>query len=94
METCVSCSEERLIPIEIPSKRFDNLTKEIQVALYNLKENPTIITKGNGKGSADIVRGKEDYLREAYGQLNAEEVFEQVSKDSGVHVNTIMNALE
>ena len=51
IETYLSCLEERLLDIEIPSKRFNNLTKEEWEVLYSLKDDPSIIIKGADKGS-------------------------------------------
>ena len=66
IETYLSCLEERLLDIEIPSKRFNNLTKEEQEALYSLKDDPSILIKGADKGSVVVVWDREDYLKEAY----------------------------
>ena len=38
IETYLSCLEERLLDIEIPSKRYNNLTKDQRDALYSLKD--------------------------------------------------------
>ena len=46
IETYLSSLEERLLDIDISSKRFNNLTKEERNALYNLRDDPTIIIKG------------------------------------------------
>ena len=46
IETYLSCLEERLLDIETPSKRFNNLTKEELEALYSLKNDRSIIIKG------------------------------------------------
>ena len=45
IETYLSCLEERLLDIEIPSKRFNNLTKEEREALYSLNNDPSIMTR-------------------------------------------------
>ena len=37
IETYRSCLEERLIQVEIPSRRYDNLTREERNALHNIK---------------------------------------------------------
>ena len=37
IETYLSCLEERLLDIEIPSKTYNNLTKDERDALYSLK---------------------------------------------------------
>ena len=46
----LSCLEERLLDIEIPSKRLNNLTKEEREALYSLKDDRSIIINGADKG--------------------------------------------
>ena len=80
--------EERLLDIEIPSKRFNNLTKEESEVLYSLKDDPSIIIKGADGESVVFVWGREDCLKEAYRQLEDKEVYEQVPN------NTSMKALE
>ena len=42
----LSSLEKRLLDIDISSKRFNNLTKEERNALYNLRDDQTIIIKG------------------------------------------------
>ena len=66
IETYLSCLEERLLDIEIPCIRFNNLTKEEREALYSLKDDPSIIIKGADKGSVVVVWEREDYLKETY----------------------------
>ena len=64
IETYLSCLEERLLDIEIPSKRFNNLTKDETNAMYSLKDDKSIIIKGAEKCAAAIVWDHEDYLKE------------------------------
>ena len=94
IETYLSCLEERLLNIEIPSKRFNNLTKEDREALYSLKDDPNIIIKGADKGSVVVVWDREDYLKEIYRHFDDKEVYEQFSDDPSVLANTLMKALE
>ena len=94
IKTYLSCLEERLIDIEIPSKRFNNLTKKEREALHSLKDDRSIIIKGADKGSVVVVWDREDYLKEAYRQLDDKEVYEQVPDDASVLANTLMKALE
>ena len=70
IETYLSCIEERLLGIDILSKRFNNLTKDEREALYSLKDDPSIIIKGADKGSIVAVWDREDYLKEAYRHFN------------------------
>ena len=52
------------------------------------------IIKGADKGSVINVWDREDYLKEAYGQLDDKEVYEQGLDDPSVLANTLMKALE
>ena len=83
-----------MLDIEISSKRFNNLTKQEREALYSLKDDPSIIIKGADKGSVVVVWDREDYLKEAYRQLDDKEVYEQVPDDPSVLANTLRKALE
>ena len=94
IETYLSCLEERLLDIEIPSEGFKNLTKEEREALYSLKDDPSIIIKGADKGSVVVDWDREDYLKEAYRRLDDKKVYEQFSDDPSVLANTLMKALE
>ena len=94
IETCLSCLEERLLDVEILSKRFNNLTEEEWEALYSLKDDHSIIIKGADKGSVLVIWDREDYLKEAYRQLDDKEVYEQVPDDPSALANTFMKTLE
>ena len=69
-------------------------TRRERNALYNLRDDLTIIIKDAEKGSAVVVWDREDYLKEAYKQLEDKDVYEEVQNDSGILINTIMRALE
>ena len=69
IETYLSCLEERLLDIEIPSKRFNNLTNNERNAMYSLKNDNSIIIKGSDKGAALIVWDCKDYIKEVSKQL-------------------------
>ena len=94
IETYLSSLEERLFNIDIASKRFDNLTKEERNALYNLRDDPTIIIKGADKGSAVVVWDREDYLKEASKELEDKDGYEEVRNDPCTLINTIIRALK
>ena len=80
--------------IDISYKKFHNLTREERNALYNLRDDPTIIIKGADKSSAVVVCDREDYLKEAYKKLEDQDVYEEVPNDSSILINAIMCALE
>ena len=72
--------------IEIPFKTYNNLTKDERDALYSLKSDSSIILKGIDKGSVVVVWDREDYLKEAFKQLDDGEV----PDDPNVVISTIM----
>ena len=74
--------------IDISSKRFNNLTKEERNAIYNLRDDPTIITKGADKGPAVVVWDREDYLKEASRELEDKDNYEEVQNDRSTLINT------
>ena len=78
IETYLSCLEERLLDIEIPS-RFNNYTNG---RLYSLKDDSCIIIEGTDKGSVVVVWYREHYLNEVFRQLNDKEVYERGSVGS------------
>ena len=55
--------------IKIPSKRYNNLTKDERDALYGLRDDPSIIIKGTDKGSVVVVWDREDYLKKHINNL-------------------------
>ena len=71
-------------------KRYYNLTKDQRDALYSLNDDPSIIIKGTGKGSVVAVWDREDYLKEAYKQLDARKMYEEFPNNLNALINTIM----
>ena len=61
--------------------------------MYSLKDDPSNIIKGADKGFVAVVWDREDYLKEAYRQLDDKEVYEHFSDDPSVLANTL-KALE
>ena len=91
IKTYLSSLEERLLlAIDISSKRINNLTKEELNALYNLRDDPTIIIKG----AAVVVWDRDNYLKEAFKQLEDKDFYEEAQNDPSTLINTIMQALE
>ena len=93
-ETYLSSLEERLLEIDISSKRFNNLAKEERNELYNLRDDPNIMIKGADKGSEVVFWDREDYLKEASKQLEDQDVYEKVQNDPSTLINTSMRNLE
>ena len=92
-ETYLSSLEEKLLDIDIPKDKFNNLSKEDRDILYSLKNDNTIVIKDADKSSAVVVWYREDYLKEAHKQLSDEEVYEEVTNDPSTLESTIFTAL-
>ena len=73
IETHLSSLQVKLLDIDIPKDKFNNLSKEERDALHSLKNDNTIVIKGVNKGSGVVVWDREDYLKEAHKQLSDEE---------------------
>ena len=63
IELYFSSLEEKLKKVEVPKDKFNNLTNSEQKALYDLKNDTSIVIKSADKGSAVVVWDKEDYKR-------------------------------
>ena len=75
--------------VEVPKDKFSNLTNSERKALYDLKNDKSIVIKSADKGSAVLVWDREDYVKEAEKQLADEEVYEEVSNDAAPLLKTI-----
>ena len=82
IELYLSSLEEKLMKVEVPKDKFNNLTNSEQKALYDLKNDKSIVIKSADKGSAVVVWDREDYIKEPEKQLGDEEVYEDVSDDA------------
>ena len=94
IETCLSCLEERLLDIETPSKRFNNLTKDEKKTMYRLKDDRSIIIKGADKGAAVILWHPEHYLKEASKQLEDKEIYLEIPNNLSALLRSIFKSLE
>ena len=89
IELYLSSLEEKLMKVEVPKDKFNNLTNSERKALYDLKNDRSIVIKSADKGSAVVVWDREDYIKEAEKQLGDEEVYEEVSNDAAPLLKTI-----
>ena len=80
--------------IEIPKDKYNNLTREERGALFDLKNDKTIVFKGADKGSEVVVWERDDYIQEAEKQLGDKEIYEEVSNDPQPLIGTIHRAVE
>ena len=94
IEIYLSSLEEKLMNIEIPQNKYINLTREERTALYDLKNDKSIIIKSVDKGSAVTVWDREDYIKEAEKQLGDNDVYEEVCNDAEPFISTIHKATE
>ena len=94
IEIYLSSLEEKLMNIEIPQNKYNNLTREERTALYDLKNDKNIIIKSADKGSAVVVWDRGDYIKEAEKQLGDKDVDEEVCNDAEPLISTIHKAIE
>ena len=72
----MSSLEEKLMKIDIPKNKYNNLTSKERQALYDLNNNKNIVFKGANKESVVVVWDKEVYIKEAEKQLGNSDVSE------------------
>ena len=89
IELYLSSLEEKLTKVEVPKDKFNNLTNSEQKALYDLKNDKSIVIKSADKGLAVVIWDREDYIKETEKQLGDEEVYEEVSNDAAPLLKTI-----
>ena len=90
----ISSLEEKLMKIEIPKDKYNNLTSKERQALYDLKNDKNIVIKAADKGSAVVVWDREDYIKEAEKQLEDSDVYEEVPDDPEPLISTIHRTIE
>ena len=78
IETYLIYLEEKLLDIDIPNDKFNNLSKEERDPWCSLKNDNTIVIRGADKGSGVAVRDRKEYLKEAHKQLSDKDVYEEV----------------
>ena len=61
---------------------YSNLAKGERNALHLLRDDASIIIKEADKGSAVLVWGREDYLREANSELSDKDVYREIKGDA------------
>ena len=74
----MSSLEEKLLKIEVPKDKLNNLTKGKRDVLYILKNDKTVVIKSADKGSAVAVWGREGYIKEAENQFGDTNIYEEV----------------
>ena len=89
IELYLSSLEEKLMKVDVPKDKFNNLTNSERKASYDLKNDKSIVIKGADRGSAVVVWDREDYINEAEKQLGDEEVYEEVSNNAASLLKTI-----
>ena len=90
----MSSLQEKIMKIEIPKDKYNNLTSKEQLALYDRKNDKNIVIKGADKGSSEVVWDREDYIKEAGKQLGDSEVYEKVPDELEPLVGTINGTIE
>ena len=74
--------KEKLMKVEVPKDKFNNLTNSELKVLYDLKNDENIEIKSADNSAAAMVWDREGYVIEAEKQLGDEEVYEEVFNDA------------
>ena len=75
-EVSMSSLEEKLMKIEMPKDKHNNITSKERQALYDLKNNKNIVIKGADKGSAVVIWDRDHYIKQAEKQLGDSDVYD------------------
>ena len=94
IELYLSRLEEKLLNLGPIKHKYNNLTREERKALYDLRNDTSIIIKEADKGSVVVIWDKEDYLKEAEEQLSCKEMYEKVTDDPSPTIDTMHRTLE
>ena len=81
IELYSSSLEEKPMKIGVLKDKFNNLTNSQRKALYDLKNDYSIVIKSADKDSAVVEWDREDYIKAADKQLGDKRVYEEVSND-------------
>ena len=92
-ELYLSSLKEKLIKVEVPKDKFNNLTNSERKALYDLKNDENFEIKSTDKSATAVVWDREDYIIKAEKQLGDEEVYEKVLNDTACLLKTINAAI-
>ena len=86
--------EEELLNLGSFQHRYNNLTWEERKALYDLRNDTSIIIKEADKGAVVVIWDKEDCLKEAEEELPCKETYEEVPDDPSYLIDPMHRALE
>ena len=92
IEIYLSRLEDEILSIDTKLK-YCNLSREEFTAMNSLRDDPSIIIKSADKGSAVVVWGRDDYLKEADKQLGDKDVYEKVDANISPLIKTIQDHL-
>ena len=94
IEMYLSSLEKKLLKIEVPKDKFNNLTKGEGDALYNLDNDKAIVVKGADKGWAVVVWDREHYIKDTTNQLGDANIYKEATSDAKPLINIMLNTLE
>ena len=77
IEVYMSSLEEKLMKIEIPKDKYNNLTCKEWQDLYDFKNDESIVIEGSSKESTVVVWDRADYIKEAEKQLGDSDAYEE-----------------
>ena len=94
IEVHMNSLKEKLMKIEIPKDKSNNLNSKEQQDLLDLKNDKNILIRIPDKGPAVVVWDREDYIKEAEKQLGNSDVYKEVSDDTEPPISKIHGTIE
>ena len=85
--------EEKLLNLGPIKHKYNNFTQEERKALYDLRNDGSIIIKEANKGSVAVNWDKEDHLKEAEKQLSWKWIYEEVIDDPSYLIDATRRTL-
>ncbi len=92
LEAYIEHTEQSITSLDFSvNHRHNNITKEERSALYNLRDNSSIVIKEADKGSAVIVMDSDTYRNEALRQLRNENTYKALASDTTQTIASVVN---
>ena len=94
IELYLSRLEQKLLNLGPIKYKYNNLNREERKALYDLRNDTSIIIKEADKGPVVVIWDNEDYLKEAEEQLSCKKMYKEFTDDPSPIIETMHGTLE
>ena len=81
LENFITKNHLDLSDTQIPTTKYNNISKEERLAIRNLSKDPTIVIKQADKGGAVVIMSRDEYIKEGNRQLSDTNFYVQTDSD-------------